>query len=130
MAANGMKEIYVNARVNDGSKTAQLMQYMKETKGENPMFPRLSARVRYLKEDQRGVEQMCEAVEKYAQEKAKEAAQKAAKEAAKEAKKEAKAAAKSSAALLFQNGVSFEIVAKSIRQLTRKELEKIYQRAH
>ena len=126
MAANGMKEIYVNARVNDGSEAAQLMQYMQDTRGENPMFPRLSARVQYLKEDQRGVQQMCEAVEKYAREKAKEAAQKA----AKEAKKEAKAAAKISAALLFQNGVSFEIVVKSIRQLTRKELEKIYQGVH
>lgn len=51
---------------------------------------------------------MCEAVEKYAREKAKEAAEKA-------AKKAAKAAAKSSAVLLFQNGVSFDIVAKSIR---------------
>ena len=130
MVANGMKEIYVNAWVNDGSEAAQLMQYMKNTRGENPMFPRLSARVRYLKEDQRGVEKMCEAVDKYARERAKEAAEKAAKEAAKEAAKKAKEAAKSSAALLFQNGVSFEIVAKSIRQLTRKELEKIYQGAH
>lgn len=73
---------------------------------------------------------MCEAVEKYAQEKAKEAVKKARKKARKEARKEAKAAAKRSAALLFQNGVSFDIVAKSIRQLTRKELEKIYQAAH
>ncbi|MCH5337255.1 MAG: hypothetical protein J1E03_00605 [Acetatifactor sp.] len=116
---NGVKEIYVNARVNDGSKVAQLMQYMKNTRGENPLFPKLSARVRYLKEEQKGVEQMCEAVEKYAQEKAEEAAKEAAKEVA-----------KSSAILLFQNGVSFEVVAKSIKQLTRKELEKIYQAAH
>lgn len=120
---NGVKEIYVNARINDGSKAAQLMQYMKDTRGENSLFPKLSARVRYLKEDQKGADQMCEAVEKYAQEKAKEAVKKA----KKEAKKEAKAAAKISAALLFQNGVSFDIVAKSIRQLTHKELEKIYQ---
>lgn len=62
------------------------------------------------KEDRKAVEQMCEAVEKYAREKAKEAA-------------------RSSAALLFQNGVSFDIVAKSITQLTRRELEKIYQAA-
>lgn len=116
---NGMREIYVNARVNDGSEAAQLMQYMKDTRGDNPMFPRLSARVRYLKEDQEGVEQMSEAVEKYAQDIAKKAAKKA-----------AKAAAKSSAALLFQNGVSFEIVAKSIKQLTRRELEQIYQGVH
>lgn len=119
---NGIQEIYINARINDGSEAAQLMQYMKDTRGENPLFPKLSARVRYLKEEQKGVEQMCEAVEKYAQEKAKEAVKKA--------RKEAKAAAKRSAALLFQNGVSFDIVAKSIRQLTRKELEKIYQGAH
>ena len=123
---SGKEEDYANARINDGSNAAKLMQYMKDTRGENPLFPKLSARVRYLKEDQKGVKQMCEAVEKYAQEKAKEAAKKA----KKEAKKEAKAAAKSSAALLFQNGVSFDIVAKSIRQLTRKELEKIYQGAH
>lgn len=116
---NGVREIYVNARVNDGSEAAQLMQYMKDTRGENPLFPKLSARVRYLKEDQKGAEYMCEAVEKYAQEKAKKAAKKAAKEAA-----------RSSAVLLFQNGVSFDIVSKSIRQLTRTELEKIYQGAH
>lgn len=119
---NGVRESYVNARVDDGSKASQLMQYMRDTRGDNPMFPRLSARVRYLKEEKKGVEQMCEAVEKYAREKAQEAAKKAAKEAA-------KAAAKTSAALLFQNGVSFEIVAKSIKQLTRRELEKIYQSA-
>lgn len=130
IVVNGMQEIYINARVNDGSEAAQLMQYMKDTRGENPLFPKLSARVRYLKEERKGVEQMCEAVEKYAQEKAKEAVKKAKEEARKEARKEAKAAAKSSAALLFQNGVSFDIVAKSIRQLTRKELEKIYQGAH
>ena len=76
------------------------------------MFPKLSARVRYLKEEQEGVEEMCEAVEKYAREKAKEAA---------------KEAARNSALLLFQNGVSFEIVVKSIKQLTRRELEHIYQ---
>lgn len=93
---SGREEDYANVRINDGSNAAKLMQYMKDTRGENPLFPKLSARVRYLKEDKKG----------------------------------AKAAAKSNAALLFQNGVSFDIVAKSIRQLTRKELEKIYQGAH
>ena len=109
---NGVQEIYANARVNDNSEVAQLMQYLKKTKGEHPLFPKLSARVRYLKEEQEGVEEMCEAVEKYAREKAKEAAKKA---------------ARNSARLLFQNGVSFEIVVKSIKQLTRRELEHIYQ---
>ena len=104
---NGVQEIYANVRVNDNSEVAQLMQYLKKTKGEHPLFPKLSARVRYLKEEQRGVEEMCEAVEKYARERAKEAA-------------------RNSAILLFQNGVSFEIVVKSIKQLTRRELKLIY----
>ncbi len=108
---NGMQEIYVNARIDDGSQVAQLMQYIKNTKGEHPLFPRLSARVKYLKEEQKGVEKMCKAVEDYAREKAREAARKAAKD---------------SAVRLFQNGVSFEIVVKSITQLSKKELQQIY----
>lgn len=114
---NGMREVYVNAKIDDGSKTAQLMKYMKDTQGEHPLFPRLSARVKYLKEEQEGVKEMCEAVEKYAMEKAQKAAQAAAKKAAKE-----------HAVSLFENGVSFEVVLRSITQLTRKELEQIYRK--
>ena len=109
------RKIYVNAKVDDGSKIAQLMKYIKNKHGEHPLFPKLSARVKYLKEDQKGVEEICEAVEKYAMEKAQKAAQKAAKKAAEE-----------HALSLFENGVSFEVVLKSITQLTRKELEQIY----
>lgn len=111
---NGVQEIYVNARVDDGSKIAQLMKYMKHTRGEPPLFPKLSARVKYLKEDRKGVDEMCEAVEKYAREKAKEAAKKAARQYA---------------ARLFQNGVSFEVVLNSITGLGRKELERIYRKS-
>lgn len=61
---------------------------------------------------------MCEAVEKYANEKAKEAAKVAAREAEKNAAKR-----------LFENGVSFEIVRSSITQLAQKELEWIYRKS-
>ncbi len=103
---NGVQEIYVNARIDDGSEIAQLMQYMKDTRGEHPLFPKLSARVNYLKEEQEGVSEMCEAVERYAQERAKEAA-------------------RENAVRLLQNGVDFEVIAKCITQLTRKELEEL-----
>ena len=103
---NGLREIYVNARVVDGSKISQLMQYIRNTRGEHPLFPKLSARVKYLKEEQKGVEEMCEAVEQYARERAKETA-------------------KENAFRLLQNGVDFETVVKSITQLSRKELEEL-----
>lgn len=107
---NGLQEIYVNARVADGSPISQLMQYMKHTRGEHPLFPKLSARVKYLKEEQKGVEEMCEAVEQYARERAKETAKETARE---------------NALRFLQNGVDFEIVVRSITQLTRKELEEL-----
>ena len=129
----GTRSVTLDAMCESVSGTLYSVEMQKSSRDDhqrrvryNPLFPKLSARVQYLKEDRKGVEYMCEAVEKYAQEKAKEAVKKA----KKEAQKEAKAAAKNSAALLFQNGVRFEIVAKSIKQLTRKELEKIYQAAH
>ena len=111
---NGVREIYVNARIDDGSEIAELMKYIKNTRGEHRLFPKLSARVKYLREDKKGVETMCEAVEKYAREKARKAARKAKKEIARE-----------TAVRFLQNGVSFEIVLKSIPQLSRGELETI-----
>ena len=74
---------------------------------QHPLFPKLSARVKYLKEEQKGVEEMCEAVEQYARERAKETAKETARE---------------NALRFLQNGVDFEIVVRSITQLTRKEL--------
>lgn len=107
---NGVQEIYVNARVDDGSAISQLMQYMKNTRGEHPLFPKISARVKYLREEQEGVKEMCEAVERYAEERA---------------EKKARETAKEHALRFLQNGVDFEIVAKSITLLTQKELEEL-----
>lgn len=36
--------------------------------GEEEFFPRVSGKIRYLKEEQKGAEEMCEAVEEYARE--------------------------------------------------------------
>ncbi len=116
---NGFHEIYVNTKVNDGSKVARLMQLMLHTKSDNREFPNIAGRARYLKEEQKGVQIMCEELEKYANERA----AKAAREAKKEAKKEAKEAART----FFRNGVSYELVRESMKNLTEKELNKIYQ---
>lgn len=67
---NGVHEIYVNTKVDDGSAIAELMQYFKDSKGFHPKFKKLSERVHYLKETNEGVNEMCDIVEEYAQEKA------------------------------------------------------------
>ncbi len=44
------------------------MQYMVNTEGECPEFPKLSKRVKYFKEEQEGMNNMCEVVEAYVNE--------------------------------------------------------------
>ena len=59
---------------------------------------------------------MCELVENYARQVAEE-------EAAKAARKAEEATAKS----LFENGVDFEVVCRSIKTFSREELQSIYE---
>lgn len=62
---DGLQEVFVNASVNDGTKIAELMQCFMQTEVNNPQFPKLSTRVKYLKEDEGGLTIMCETMEKY-----------------------------------------------------------------
>jgi len=106
---NGFHEIYINAEIDDGSETAKLMQYIQNTEGENVTFRKLSDRVHYLREE--GTHTMCDAVEAYAREYAVEKVVEAEKE---------------SAAELFKNGVSLELVLKSMKNLDKETIEEIY----
>lgn len=108
---NGIHEIYLNAKQDDGSDIADLLQYMMNTQGENRKFPRISKQVRYFKEEQEGVSAMCELVEEYAKERAEEAKTELNKKTARE---------------LFRNGVSYEIVRKSMTDLEKEVLDQIY----
>ena len=54
---NGFHGIYVNAKINAGSRIAELMQYFINSNGSNEAFPDLSSRIRYFKE-QEGVKIM------------------------------------------------------------------------
>ena len=114
VADNGFHEIYINGEIDDGSETAKLMQYICHTEGTKEAFKKLSNRVRYLKEE--GKRDMCEAVEEYAKEYAKEYAAQKAEEVDRQ-----------SAAELFKNGVSLEVVLKSMRTLDPETIKKIYQ---
>lgn len=116
VVTNGFYEIYLNAEYDDGSKIASLLQYMKNTQGGNRTFPRISERVRYFKEEQKGVREMCELIEQYAQERAEKVSREAAAKVSREAAIE-----------LFYNGASYEMVRKSLKNLTKEELDKIYE---
>lgn len=72
---------------------------------------------------------MCEAVEAYAREYAAEAEQRAleAEQRAAEAAQKATKAEKQTAAELFKNGVSLEVVLKSLKTLDQETIQKIYQ---
>lgn len=113
---NGFHEIYLNTKHDDGSRIAELLQYMVKTQGENPRFPRISKRVRYYKEEQEGVSAMCELVEAYANERAARVAE--------EIKEETD---KNTAREFFRNGADYELVRKSIPDLKKEELDRIYE---
>lgn len=62
---DGLKEVFVNTSVNDGTKIAELMQCFMQKEVHNSKFPKLSSRVRYLKEEEGGISTMCDLMEKY-----------------------------------------------------------------
>lgn len=51
---DGALDVYVNAAVDDGTKTARLMAYMADSGETNAEFPRLSRRVQYCKDPNEG----------------------------------------------------------------------------
>ena len=55
---DGTFEIYANTVIDDGSTIAEYLQLLKETSIDNPKFPHLTDGVKYLKNEERGVENM------------------------------------------------------------------------
>ena len=55
---DGTFEIYANTVIDDGSTIAEYLQLLKETSINNPKFPHLTDGVKYLKNEERGVEKM------------------------------------------------------------------------
>ncbi len=57
---DGLHLLFINTSINDGSETAQLMQYFKNTNPDDMRFGALSARIHYLKKEEGGLQEMCE----------------------------------------------------------------------
>ena len=69
---DGLHEIYINSRYDDGSKIAQLMRGFLDPEMNDPEFPKISHRVQQMKHDPEEVAHMCDVVEEYAKKKAEE----------------------------------------------------------
>ena len=118
---NGLQEIYVNTKIDDGSDLAELMKIYKERSVfDYQKFPKTSKRKGQFIRNEGGKREMCELVENYARQVAEEEAAKAAVEAARKAEE---ATAKS----LFENGADFELVHRSVKSLSKEELQFIYE---
>ena len=114
---NGLQEIYVNTKIDDGSDIAELMRIYKEQGTyDYEKFPHTSKRKHQFVVSEGGKKEMCEIVENYA----KEVAAEAAKEAAKEKEK-------LMAKKLFTKNVDFDTVLHSVEDTTVEELKKIHE---
>ena len=61
---NGLEEIYVNAKIDDGSDVAELMRIFKEPDAYDfEKFPKVSKRKKQFKESEGGDMTMCDLVE-------------------------------------------------------------------
>ena len=70
---NGINEIYINAKVDDGTLLADFMKLIKQSNHYNDKrFPKTSKRLEFLKETQEGVNSVCDLVENYAQKRERE----------------------------------------------------------
>ena len=88
---DGLREIYVNTKYNDGSEIAELMQCLLEPVVTNPKFPALAQELQAEKGNVKGDESMCKLVEEYAQKRAKEYGEQQKAEGLIEGRKEGKA---------------------------------------
>lgn len=112
ISENGLQEIYVNTKIDDGSTIADLMKLFKEESlYDFEKFPRTSARKYHFKKNEGGRAEMCEVVERYAREYAKECIEEEARKAVRK---------------LFENGATVELV-KKVYDIAEDVLKEIYE---
>jgi hypothetical protein len=61
---NGFEEVYVNTKVKDDSEVSELMEVFVDDTAYNSKFPKTSAGKRRYKETEKGLDIMCEIMEK------------------------------------------------------------------
>lgn len=73
---DGLHRIFVNTVCNDGSEIADLMSCFTQKQVNNPKFPVFTQRMNELKNEEGGLNIMCEVMQKYEQIAAEDAAKK------------------------------------------------------
>jgi len=120
---NGLQEIYVNTKIDDGTVVAELMHiFTVKDAYDFEKFPKVSARKKQFKESEGGRTEVCELVDNYG----KECAEKAAQEVTQKMENKAKQDTLEMAKRLFENGANYEMVRNSIPSLSDQELQEIY----
>lgn len=101
---NGLEEVYVNTKIDDGSDIAKLMRIFTESETYDfKKFPKISERKAHFKNDEKGDASMCEIVEEFAREYAKEVEENMVKK-------------------LLKSGTSVEKVLDAVEILTEEEV--------
>lgn len=110
---DGLYELFINAKIDDGTEIAELMQCFLQKEVDNPKFPELSERVRFIKNTEEGVSDMCEVMEKYSEQRYQDGM---AKGMAKGMDEKTKVAALE----MHKDGFSFEQIAKYLKEPVSK----------
>ena len=112
---NGLEEIYVNTKAEDGSDLAELMRIYTNVDAYNyEQFPNTSIRKEKLKRSREGVEIMCDIVEEYAKEYAEKQSMIVVKQV------EEKLAKK-----LLEEGMTIEKIVSMMEMLSAEDVKKI-----
>ena len=106
--------LYVNSQIKDNTVLGWLMHDFSCTKADDMFYPILAEKVRYFKEDVKGVAIMCKVMEDMRNEAAREAAKLNSIETARE--------------LLAMDIMSYEAIAKAVRLLTVDEVKALDER--
>lgn len=141
---NGSHEIYFNIHAKDGTLAAKLGQYMAKTEGVCPEFPAISARVNYLKMQNKGERPMEnpefrrlmreyaqilaeEIVEEKLERMAISVTQKVTDEVTQKVTEEvSQQMAENAARNFLRKGVSVDIVAECIKEISIQRIQELY----
>ncbi len=105
--------MYVNGEYRGDNPLGRLMHDFSTPNADDMFYDELARRVRYHKQDEKGVQNMCKIIEEYGDERAAEAFKKGEEKKAIEVIRN-----------LDANGVSIELIAKSVK-MTEEQVKKI-----
>lgn len=109
---DGQREIYLNAKVDDGTIQAALMKNFMREEAADERFPEVSRRFYTLKHDEEEVTHMCKELQEYYAEGRQEGRQEGRREGRQEGRMEEK---KENAIELYRMGMPVEQIAKVVK---------------